>query len=145
MLADLFAARWLGHGRAIECYLACVAGLYGLLLIAVPGAGLDSSATADLAWHGYGWLVGMPLLAKAIATGSGLIFNIRGLRCSRYLRMTGAFIGSMIWIWFTLKFATNRTFATVGFPFCVFASLFSIRIMAMAAANMPRPGAPGAL
>lgn len=145
MLANLLAARWLGHGRAIECYLACVAGLYGLILLAVPGAAFDSSATADLAWHGYGRLIAVPLLLKSLLTGGGLILNIRAARYSRPLRMAGAFVGSVIWIWFALKFASMFAFATVGFPFCAGAALFSIRIMGMSAANLPRPGAPGAL
>jgi hypothetical protein len=145
MLADLLAARWLGHGRAVECMLAVVAGYYGILLLMVPGAAFDSVATADIAWHGYGRIVAIPLLMKAALTGGGLILNIRGKRFSRQMRMSGAFIGSVIWIWLSLKYANLGTVATVGFVFCNVAAVFSIRIMGMAAAGMPRPGAPSAL
>ena len=144
-LAIVFAASWLGHGRAIECYLALVAGLYGTTLLAVPDAAYDSKATIDIAWTGYGSLLAIPLLAKAGLTGAGLILNVLGCRGSRLPRFFGALLGSLIWSWLATKLILIGAVATTGFPFCVGASLFSVRIMGMALANLPRPGAPGAL
>lgn len=143
-LAAALAAPWLGHGRAVECYLAIVAGLYGLLLLLVPGAAFDSKATVDIAWLGYGHYLSLPLLAKAILTGSGLVLNIKGKQISRKLRFFGALIGTAIWTFLAVKFLAIGAAASVGFPFCAMALLFSIRIMGLALAGLPRPGAPGA-
>jgi hypothetical protein len=139
LLADVFAAKWLGHGRAVECMLACIAGVYGALLMA-PGAGLESLVTYDIAWHGHNWLLGLALLSKSVLTGGGLILNIRGSLYAGYLRVLGALLGTIVWIWFFLKFAAVGAFVNVGFSFSIFAFLFSVRIMAMALANLPPPG-----
>lgn len=141
---SLFAARWLGHGRAIECYLVSVTGVYGVLLL-TPGAAFDSKATVDIAWAGYGhWLALGPLSHFEVA-GFGLLGNIKGWRGSRVLRFLGAMIGSLLWTWCAAKFAVLGDIATVGFPFCLVAILFSFRIMALALADLPPPGAPGAI
>jgi hypothetical protein len=142
MLAELFAARWLGHGRAIECYLACVTVIYGVALL-MPGAAFDSRVTYDLAWLGYGQVLAIPLLLHAVLAGTGLAGNIAGWRSSRMLRFFGGMLGCAIWTWYTIKFALGDQFAAVGFPFCAMAALFSVRVMGMALANLPRPGVPG--
>jgi hypothetical protein len=109
----------------------------------VPDAAFDSKATVDIAWLGYGHLLGIPLLVKSILTGSGLILNIRGYKASRKLRFFGALLGTFIWTFLTVKFLGIGATASVGFPFCVPAWLFSVRIMGLALADLPRPGAPG--
>lgn len=144
MLATLFAARWLGHGRATECYLAVVAALYGLQLLVIPDAAYASRATVDIA-PDYGHLLGVPFLVMAALSGVGLTLNIAGRPYSRILRFAGAFLGTMIWIWLTAKFVMIDVVATVGLPFCLASIAFSIRIMAMAMAGLPAPAAPGKL
>lgn len=143
-LVRMLAAPWLGHGRATECYLVFVSGLYGVLLL-IPGAAFDSAATADLAWSGYGHLVALPLLTQAVFAGAGLLGNIRGWPLSRLWRFIGASMGFLIWTWYAAKFTAIGDLATVGLPFCVVAGLFSIRIMGLALAGVPRSGAPGAM
>jgi hypothetical protein len=145
LIASLFAAPWLGHGRAIECFLAIVAGLYGSLLLLIPEAAFDSKATVDIAWLGYGQYLALPLIIKASLTGTGLLLNIRGMRYSRQFRFLGALLGTLIWIFLAAKFLVLGLIASVGFPFCAPAALFSVRIMGMALADLPRPGAPGAM
>lgn len=140
----LFAAPWLGHGRATECFLLGVGALYGAILL-LPDAAFDSDATADLAWWGYGHWVALPLLIYAVLAGAGLFGNIRGWPLSRTWRFLGAMLGFAIWTWYAAKFAALGQLAAVGFPFSTIAAIFSIRIMGLALVGLPRPGAPGAM
>lgn len=143
-IVSLFAARWLGHGRAVESYLSAVGAIYGLALIE-PGAAFDSKATFDIAWWGYGYWLSTILIAYGVASGVGLIGNIKGWQCSKAIRFSAACSGFMIWSWFSFKFAVLGNFAAVGFPFTFCAALYSIRIMGLSLAGLPRPGAPGAM
>lgn len=144
VLTFFCAAPWLGHGRATECSLAMTAMLYGVLFLTVPGTPFDSKATWEIAWLGYGNWLAYPFLAKAILTGSGLVMNIRGIRGASWLRFAGAWLGFLIWTWLASQFALNHSMVT-GFPFCIVAALFSLRIMALSLAGLPIPGAPGRL
>lgn len=142
MLASLIAARWLGHGRAVECFLACTAGLLGVGILAFPGASCVSVATSGLPADGYGRLLLVQPLLKAALTGGGLFLNIQGGPYSNQIRFFGALIGSFIWVWLIFQFAPLDVFLFLG-PFLVMAALFSVRIMGMALAGVPLPGAPG--
>jgi len=142
---SILAAPWLGHGRAVECFLTCVAAMQGLILLFDTTAAYDSKATVDLAWWGYGQWLALPFLVKATLSGSGLIFNIHGLPYSRALRFSGAFVGCMIWTWYAAKLLLLGAPAAMGTPFCIMSALFSMRIMGLALAGLPRPGAPGAM
>lgn len=139
----ILAAPWLGSGRTIEAYLTFVTGFYGALILWVPYAALDSQATRDIALTGYGPYLAIPLLTKAVLSGTGLISNIRGGGLCQPLRFMGAFIGMMIWTFLIYKFWWSGDIVTVGFAHCVFSALFSIRIMGMTWANLPHPGSPG--
>lgn len=147
ILLRLFAARIFGHGRRMELFLVSVCSLYGVILFFVPGAAWDSQATRPL--YNYmgnnSWWISLPFLLKAFLSGLGLYGNIQGWPVSVQLRFCGALVGLFIWIWYAIMFYLLGTVATIGFPFCVAAAFFSIGIMAMAVANLPRPGAPGAL
>lgn len=145
------AAPWLGHGRATECFLAMTALFYAVVLTLVPGAVAESRATFGLAWLGYqNWLV-VCLFAKAVLTGVGLVLNITGLLRSPHwgkvsmagwIRFAGAWVGFLIWVWLTTQFVLADSVASIGFPFCVMAALFSLRIMALSLAGLPPSGAP---
>lgn len=141
----LFAAKYLGHGRATESYLTLFAGTYGLALVFVPDAAFSSSATRDLAWMGYGQYTAIPFLLKAIFSGYGLLANIFDWPCSRQFRILGAMIGLWVWSCLVLKFIWVGTPFTVGCFASGWAFYFSIRIIALAYANLPRPGLAGQL
>lgn len=143
-IAAIFAARWLGHGRAVESYLIGAGMLYGLVLL-IPGAAFDSTATADIAWWGYGHWIALPLLLYASIALFGLLANIHGWPLSRTLRFVAALAGFMIWTWYSAKFVALGQFAAVGFPFTAMSALFSVRVMGFALAGLPRAGAPGTL
>lgn len=137
MLVNLFAARWLGAGLALEAFLSIVAGMYALALMAVPRE-IATDALFDIG-AAYGIFIIVPLLAKSLLTGTGLILNILGDRKSRILRICGAMLGAVIWFGLALQLALS---AQVGgfFVFCFLAYIASIRIVCMSWANIPEPG-----
>lgn len=142
---ELFGVRILGHGRAMECFLTLVALSYGLALLLVPGAQFESQATRDLAWLGYGHWISLPLIIKGLFSGYGLWANIKNRRFSRHLRFLGGLVGSGVWLWFLAKFHLVGATFSFGSFFAFYAFWFSIRIMALSLADLPRPGTPGAL
>lgn len=144
-LIIVLAAPWLGHGRAVECFFAVAAFLQGAFFLFIPDALRESQATADLAWHVAQWIVALPFLVMAALTGTGLIFNILGYRYSRQLRFIGASLAVAIWTWISAKFIIIGSPAAFGSPLCICAALFSVRVMGMSLANLPMPGAPGAM
>lgn len=143
-IATAFGAPWLGHGRRLEAALALICGIYGVALMFYPVVALDSKATFDLYWQGYGRVIAVPFLLKAIFTGWGLIANIRGRPYSQFLRCVGALIGSFIWSAMIWKFAAFGSPFSFGSICAAIFLLSSIGIVGMASANLPKPGAPGA-
>lgn len=137
MLVNLFAARWLGAGLALEAFLSLAAGLYALSLIATPYS-IAAASTIDIA-AAWGATIIIPMIAKSLLTGAGLIMNIFGDPRSRVLRITGALLGSVIWFGLTFQLLLNQQ---VGgfFVFTFLAYLASIRIVCMSWANIPEPG-----
>ncbi len=144
MITTIVGARWLGHGRATEFMLSLIALLYGIILL-FSGAAGESVATWDLALWGYGHWIAVPFIVKAVLSGSGLVGNLRGWPFSATLRFSGAFLGSVLWAWYLVKLLLFGAIGSLGFSFCVIAAIMSIRIMAMSRANLPLPGAPGAV
>jgi hypothetical protein len=138
-LANFFGPRWLGHGRATECYFSSVAALYAIFLVAFPHAAQDSQATRELT----GPLLALPFFVTAFCGFAGLIANIRGWRFSRLLRFCSGLFGSMIFFWYIRQFFDFGIPAAFGVPFAIVALPFSLRIMVMALADRPVPGAPG--
>lgn len=143
-IAVVFGAPWLGHGRRLEAALALICLIYGMGLFLFPSLALDSNAIVDLYWSGYGRIIGLPFLLKAILTGLGVIANIKAWPYSQHLRVCGALVGSFIWwglIWKFVEYGSPFSFGSV----CALVFLISsIGIVAMASANLPVPGAPGA-
>lgn len=144
VLADFAAARWLGHGRAMELYLACVTAIYGIALLTQSG-NIGNPTTADLAWFGYDRFFAIPLLAHAALAGSGLIGNILGWPWSRWARFAGAMLGCAMWTWVSVKLGIVGNFSASGFVFGAPAALFCVRIMGMALADLPHPGSPSVI
>jgi len=144
VLLMVLAAPWLGHGRASECFLALVCAGYGTSLLVNPGMASDIPATVDIAWTGNVRIFALPYIIKALLTGSGLALNIYGSACSRQLRFLGGLVGLLIWTWWASKLYLIDAIG-LGFFFYVMAGIFSVRIMGLALANLPRPGAPGVL
>lgn len=144
-ISMIVGAKYLGHGRAVESYLGLIALSYGTALLMSPYAQFNSQATIDIAWLGYGHYIGIPLATKGMFTLYGLVANIHGWPYSRLFRFVGALIGSGVWLWFYAKFALLGVPFTFGSFFALFSFLYSIRIMALALADLPRPGVAGAL
>lgn len=138
-ITTLFAARWLGAGLGIEAFLTVMAFLYALAL-AMAGGPYITQATNDISAT-YGMYAIAPLVMKSILSGLGVATNVLGNPLSKHLRFIGAFVGFTVW----LAIAVNLVYLEeVGgfFVFCAAASAFSIRVMAMAWAGVPEPGAP---
>lgn len=136
---------WLGHGRAMETFLAVVCGSYGVFLITVPSAGWSSSALRDLTWNGTVQYLAALMVLKAILSLYGVISNINNLPLSRPARVTGALLGSWVWLWFISKFALVEFPYTLGAFFAGASLLFCIRTIGLAYLNLPRPGQPALL
>lgn len=145
ILLNILGASWLGHGRKSEASLITVCFMYGMVLFLVPGAAFDSQATRDIAWQGYGHFIAIPFLTMATVSGYGLIANINVWCYSQAFRFCGALLGAGIWLWLMWKFTTVGSPFTFGSICALVFLVDSIRIAAMALANLPKPGAPGAL
>lgn len=145
VIATMFGAPWLGHGRRLEAALALICAIYGAGLFISPSLALDSAATVDLYWQGYGRIIALPFILKAGLTGLGVIANISGWPYSQSVRFCGALVGSFIWwgmIWKFVEFGQPFAFGSV----CAMVFLISsIGVCGMASANLPKPGAPGVL
>lgn len=144
LIEIILGARWLGHGRALEAFLAFICVVYSAILLLVPGAPMQSQATAQLAWEGAGpLLIAAPFILKAAFTTTGLYRNIRGLSWSRFYRIVGALIGTFTWSWYLTQFIAYDAVGALGTAMCIGGIVASIRIIGMAGANLPPPGAPG--
>jgi hypothetical protein len=145
LLAKILIAPHLGHGRATEFLLAGFAGSYGLALLIYPELGWGSSALRDLFWRGEGQYVSISLVVKSILTGWGLLANIKDWPHEKELRLSGAFLGAIVWAWFFLQFNTNDSPGAFGAFASFWFFIFSIRIMGMAFLGLPIPGNSGRL
>lgn len=144
MLIAILGARALGHGRALETFLAFVCFVYACILAFIPDAPYQSSATADLAWY-YGRGLALPFLIIAIFAGWGVYSNKKGLPYSRQCRIIGALIGTFTWTFFLVKFGATDSIGALGTALCIGGIVASLRIMGMAMADLPQPGSPSQL
>lgn len=141
MLGDSF----LGHGRRWESFVVLANLYYCLILTFVPGAVGHTEATADLHAAGVAFFVTIVFWCAFLTSFFGLFCNVKGLRYSQPLRIAGAVIGFGIWGWFALKLALIGLIASPGHVLAALTAMYEIRVVFMAAANLPRPGAPGNL
>lgn len=140
----LLGARWLGHGRALEASLALTCAIYAGILLIDPDSAAHSSATAVLVWQGVtSWMLSIPFALKAILTATGLYRNIRGLSGSRYFRIAGALTGTFVWAFYLTQYIAYDAVGALGTACCITGIVASIRVIGMAAADLPRPGAVG--
>lgn len=146
LIEIILGARWLGHGRALEAFLALICAIYAGILLLVPGAAFQSQATAQFVWEGVHpiWIA-MPFILKTVFTTIGLYRNIQGLSWSRFYRIVGALIGTFTWSWYLTQFIAYDAVGALGTATCIGGIVASIRIIGMAGANLPPPGAPGQL
>ncbi len=144
-ISTIFLTRHLGHGRAQETYLTLVAGTYGIALLLSTEAQFDSQATRDLAWWGQAHWIAYLLILKSMLSGYGVISNRKNWAASQIFRFAGALVGFLAWSWFLAKFSLLGVPFTFGSFFAFWSCLFSVRIMALALANLPTPGQPGAM
>lgn len=131
----------LGHGRAVESLLALAAFIYGMMLLLFPAKTANVEVTFDIAWMGYARIMAYPFLFKALMSGLGVYGNIRGWKRSRYLRITGAVIGSFLWTWYASKCWAVGTQVSLGWAASLVFCIGSLRVMAMASIDLPKPSA----
>lgn len=145
LLIVIFGAPWLGHGRRLEASLAGICATTGLVLLWDPSWAMDTKATVDLFWTGYGRAIAFPFLLKAALTGSGVVANILGYSFSWLLRWLGGLAGSGLWAFMIFKYSLYGSPLAFG-SICAGWFLFSsVGVMAHAWADLPKPGAPGAI
>lgn len=136
MLPDL----WYAQTRPTEIGLTILCLGYGLYLTFIPEAAYASQILSEIAWLGYGPLIGLPFFLKAIFTGWGVTANIYGLPYSRFFRCFGACIGSSIWGWTILQdYDADKIVSFISFVCAIFI-LSSLWVFTMSLANLPRPG-----
>jgi hypothetical protein len=141
-IVAILGARALGHGRALESFLAFVCFVYAMDVLFWPNAAFQSQATADIAWKGYGYVISIPFLLKAGFTGWGVYANRHSLPGSRQCRIIGGTIGTFLWTFFLVKFYAVDAIGALGTALCIGGIVASIRIVGLAMADLPRPGAP---
>lgn len=141
MLGDSF----LGHGRRWESFVVLANLYYCMILTFIPNAVGHTEATKDLHQAGIAFFVTIVFWLAFLTSFFGLFCNVKGLRYSQLLRIVGAVIGFGIWGWFALKLALIGLIASPGHVLAALTAMYEVRVVFMAAANLPRPGAPGNL
>jgi hypothetical protein len=137
-------ARIFGHGRRVELIFSIAAGVYAIELLIVRNATSRTVVTEDLFWGGYGHYMLAVMWILFLSTSLGLLFNIIAWRCSQVLRIVGAFIGFWVWGWFGVKLTFLGVYPSPGQVLSqVLGSIGELMVIFNAAANLPRPGAPG--
>lgn len=138
-------ARLFGHGRRVELLFSICSGLYAVeLLFMYNGTAGRTVVTEDVFWGGYGRYMLVVMWALFIVTSLGLWFNIKAIPGSQMLRLLGAFLGFWVWGWFGVKLTVLGIYPSPGqVVCCVLAFVGETMVMFNAAANLPRPGAPG--
>lgn len=134
----IFGVKYIGSGLASDVFLFGVTAIYAALLLAVPGQMFDNKALFDLAWDGWGRWLAVPFLIKAILTGAGIVMTIMKKPYARFFRFSGSMVGSIIWYWFIAKYLFVGEILALGFPFSIVGAAFSLRILAISWANLPR-------
>jgi hypothetical protein len=139
-------ARIFGHGRRLELIFSLAAGLYAVELLVVQNATVRTVVTEDLFWGGYGRSMLAVMWFLFLTTSAGLLFNIRAWPGSRALRIMGASTGFFVWGWFGVKLTLLVVLPSPGQVLaCVLGFAGELMVIFNAAANLPRPGAPGSM
>lgn len=141
MLGDSF----LGHGRRWESFVVLANLYYACVLTFTSNSVAKTQATMDIFYSGYAFIIPTVFWLAFTASFFGLFFNVRGMQYSQVLRILGAVLGFLVWGWFGLKLALIGLIASPGHVLSTLTALYEIRVVFMAAANLPRPGAPGNL
>lgn len=138
----VFGVKYLGHGLGTDVFLFLATTLYAIIILIVPNEMLANGALWDLAWNGWGRWLAVPFIIKSILTGTGVVTTIAKKSCGRYFRFNGGLVGITIWYWFIVKYIFVGEILALGFSFSIVAALFSLRILAISWANLPRQGIP---
>ena len=146
----LVGARTVGHGRRMERFCFYAMGYYTIIMFVVPFvapfAMEKSSAISELFWKGYSPYIRWIALVDFVVAGLGFRFNVRGIRGSQQLRFVGGLLGLLIWGWFGTELFLIGNLTAPGAVLCQLVALYGCGgVMLYAAANRPRPGAPGAM
>ena len=132
---------FLGHGRALEAYLAGIKLVFGLILL--PGWPLSIKALSDLQWFAPDPVIAAPFLLIAGTQGVGLYLNARGVEESWILRAVGATGAIMMWSWLLTKSILIGEVSTSLTPLCLMSLPASVFILWKALNRLPVPGAAG--
>lgn len=130
---------FIGHGRALECYLVGVKILFGLFIVPATAA---FPGLADLPWFIPEPIIAAPFFFIGILQGIGLWLNARGVESSWILRAAGALLAIMLW---TALITKALLVATIINPFYIMSWLGSVFILWKALNRLPVPGVRGAL
>jgi len=117
LVVRVFLAPELGYGRAVECGLALGLWLSALQMMLFPAAAEVTRVTGA---------------------------NITGHPWSQGMRIIGLLGGLAVWTWFLYKAIAVGLIAAPGVALIALAIVGSLRQAALAWANLPFPGAPGA-
>lgn len=115
-----------------------------IVFVLFPDSAQYSVSASEFYWLGYSRCVFVPFLAAFLLSGYGLVANINAWPASRVCRLLGALLGFYIWFVLLGKLAISDAFASLGFVLGVAAAFCGeLGVVFTAAANLPRPGAPG--
>jgi hypothetical protein len=135
---------FLGHGRAMETYLALVLITIGFQILMSP-----ETLNTTLALKIYYYLVphaliSIPFFMVGFGKITGLFLNIQGYQISRWFRMGAAIAAMMLWLFQISNIAQEfGVFYNGAFPFYLWSFAASARLFYLGLRNLPRPGAPG--
>lgn len=133
--------RYLGHGRALETYLACLKILFGLILF--PGWPINVAVLSDLQWFVPDIVIASPFLVVGVLQAIGLYLNAKGFEFSWIIRAAAATIAIFMWSWLLTKsILIGQLFTTIT-PLCVLGVPASGYILRKAIRRLPIPGAAG--
>lgn len=132
----------LGHGRALELFLATLKIGLGAWIVLAPHGVPDVPPIADLAWHYPSSYLAMPFFLVGSLQLLGWSLNWRGFEFSWALRAAAATLAIFMWVWLCVK----TEFVGESSPLVVVAFVsipFSTLLLYKAWNRLPIPGAPG--
>jgi len=132
----------LGHGRALELFLATLKVGLGVWIIMEPHSVKDVPPIADLAWHYPSSALAAPFFLVGGLQMFGWTLNWTGFECSWIFRATAALLAIFMWWWLVMK----TEFVGDSSPLFVLAVIsipFSSLLLYKAWNRLPIPGTPG--
>lgn len=134
---------FLGHGRALEAYLAAVLITWGIQIVWSPEALKESLALRDFYYSVPNWHIAIPILVAGIASATGLVLNIYGCKICRWFRVAGAFLAMCVWGFMLTQIVQENGGYGGAMPHYIWDIPACLRLLYLGAFNLPPPGAAG--